>query len=110
VLIDTSPSMTEDALAPSVRLAEKIQSEAFGPVVIVGCSHPGVKNILQRVHTHHGTPHALIGGLHDFDDFELLDSLERVLPCHCTTKKAEILAAYPRQAQICAAGTHLTFG
>jgi len=41
-----------------------------GLVVIVGCSHPGVGKILKVVKTF-GEPYALIGGLHDFEEFNL---------------------------------------
>lgn len=80
-----------------------------GPVVVVGCAHPGVEKILKRVRAHQGVARALIGGLHDLDDLSLLDSLQMVVPCHCTEKKAEILAAYPDSSRGCAAGTHLAF-
>lgn len=80
-----------------------------GPVVVVGCAHPGVEKILKRVRAHQGAPRALIGGLHDFADLDLLGSLEMVVPCHCTEKKQEILASFPESSRACAAGTHLAF-
>ncbi len=65
-----------------------------GVAVIVGCSHPGVGTILkaaQRV----GEPFALIGGLHGFNDFSLIENLEMVCACHCTSYKEEIKSRYP---------------
>ncbi len=47
-----------------------------GLVVVVGCSHSGVGNILQSARDI-GTPIALIGGLHDFDEYDVLK--DRVL-------------------------------
>ena len=67
---------------------------AKGLAVIVGCSHPGVRAIL-RAASLHGVPRALIGGLHGFRDFELLDDLELVCPTHCTQHKSAIESLHP---------------
>ena len=67
-----------------------------GLVVIVGCSHPGVKNILKAA-SQFGKTHALIGGLHGFSDFDLLSDLEFVCPTHCTQFKSEIKSLYPEK-------------
>jgi len=65
-----------------------------GLLVIVGCSHPGVGNILKAV-TQFGEPYALIGGLHGFEDFELIRDLQLVCPTHCTQHIPEIESLYP---------------
>lgn len=65
-----------------------------GLVVIVGCSHPGIKNILNAA-SQYGRTYALIGGLHGFDDFDLIRNLEMVCPTHCTQHIAEIKSLYP---------------
>ncbi|UCE24222.1 MAG: MBL fold metallo-hydrolase [Candidatus Zixiibacteriota bacterium] len=70
-----------------------IQTEK-GLVVVAGCSHPGVGNILDAVKTV-GTPYALIGGLHGFDDFDVLKDLSVICPTHCTQHIAEIESLYP---------------
>lgn len=67
-----------------------------GLVVIVGCSHPGVKNILKAA-SQFGKTHALIGGLHGFSDFDLLRNLEFICPTHCTQFKSEIKSLYPEK-------------
>ena len=67
-----------------------------GLVVIVGCSHPGVKNILKAA-SQFGKIHALIGGLHGFSDFDLLRDLEFICPTHCTQFKSEIKSLYPEK-------------
>ena len=67
-----------------------------GLVVIVGCSHPGVKNILKAA-SQFGKTHALIGGLHGFSDFDLLRDLEFICPTHCTQFKSEIKSLYPEK-------------
>jgi len=64
-----------------------------GLVVIVGCSHPGVKNILKAA-SDFGDPKVLIGGLHGFRDFDLVKDLEFICPTHCTQFKSEIRSLY----------------
>ena len=65
-------------------------------VVIVGCSHPGVKDILD-VASQFGKPYAIIGGLHGFNEFDLLKNLELVCPTHCTQFKVEMKSLYPKK-------------
>lgn len=63
-------------------------------VVVAGCSHPGVENILAAAATI-GKVTALIGGLHGFDNFDALAGLDMVCPTHCTQHIPEILRRYP---------------
>ncbi len=65
-----------------------------GLVVIAGCSHPGVRNIL-NVSAKFGKVSALIGGLHGFDEFEVIKDLDLVCPTHCTQHKQRIRQIYP---------------
>lgn len=64
-----------------------------GLVVIAGCSHPGVGNILRSANNF-GTPIALIGGLHGFNEFNLLEDLELICATHCTQHKERIKELY----------------
>jgi 7,8-dihydropterin-6-yl-methyl-4-(beta-D-ribofuranosyl)aminobenzene 5'-phosphate synthase len=65
-----------------------------GVVVVVGCSHSGVGNILKAA-SQFGTVRALIGGLHGFSDFDVLEGLELICATHCTRYKLEIESLYP---------------
>ena len=67
-----------------------------GLVVIVGCSHPGVGSILKAA-TQFGTPYILIGGLHGFKEFELVEELQLICPTHCTQHIREIQSLYPNK-------------
>jgi len=67
-----------------------------GLVVIAGCSHPGVKNILNAA-SRFGKPYALIGGLHGFNEFDLVEDLELICATHCTQFKSEIKSRYPEK-------------
>jgi 7,8-dihydropterin-6-yl-methyl-4-(beta-D-ribofuranosyl)aminobenzene 5'-phosphate synthase len=71
-----------------------IIKEPDGVTVITGCSHPGVREILNAA-SDIGKVTTLIGGLHGFDDFELLDPLETVCPTHCTRFIQDIKERYP---------------
>ena len=70
-----------------IKSAEKV-------VVIVGCSHPGVGEILEAA-SKFGKVNVLIGGLHGFDDFYLINHLDYICPTHCTRFIREIKALYP---------------
>ena len=64
-----------------------------GTVIIAGCSHPGVEKIM-NVASEFGKPYALIGGLHDFDNFDVVKGLKYICPTHCTKHKDKIKKLY----------------
>jgi len=66
----------------------------MGQVVIAGCSHPGVRMILEAASIH-GKIHALIGGLHGFNEFKRLKGIPVICATHCTQFKTEIKSMYP---------------
>ena len=68
--------------------------EKDGVVVVTGCSHPGVQAILSAASTF-GNVTAIVGGLHGFDDFGLLENLETVCPTHCTRHIEKIESLFP---------------
>mgnify|MGYP000223934204 CR=1 FL=1 len=67
-----------------------------GLVVIAGCSHPGVRNILNSARQL-GRIIALIGGLHGFSDFDLIKDLDLICATHCTQYKDRIKNLYPEK-------------
>jgi 7,8-dihydropterin-6-yl-methyl-4-(beta-D-ribofuranosyl)aminobenzene 5'-phosphate synthase len=79
-----------------------------GMVAVTGCSHPGVGGILEAA-SYYGKVYGLIGGLHDFRDFSLLDSLSLICPCHCSQYKSELRSLFPEQYISCGAGLELEF-
>jgi 7,8-dihydropterin-6-yl-methyl-4-(beta-D-ribofuranosyl)aminobenzene 5'-phosphate synthase len=74
-----------------------------GLVVVSGCAHPGVENILKAA-ARFGRVTALVGGLHGFREFELLRDLTLICPCHCTQRIAEIRQRYPETSVAGGAG------
>jgi 7,8-dihydropterin-6-yl-methyl-4-(beta-D-ribofuranosyl)aminobenzene 5'-phosphate synthase len=67
-----------------------------GLVLILGCSHPKMENILKAA-SQFGKVYAIIGGLHGFNEFELFKDLEVICPTHCTQHIAEIKSLYPEK-------------
>ena len=67
-----------------------------GIVLIVGCSHPYMGNILDAAKKF-GKIYAIIGGMHGFSDFELFQDLEIICPTHCAQHKAELKKLYPQK-------------
>jgi 7,8-dihydropterin-6-yl-methyl-4-(beta-D-ribofuranosyl)aminobenzene 5'-phosphate synthase len=74
-----------------------------GLLVLVGCSHPGVGNILDAA-SRFGQVYGIIGGFHGFDDFKRLEGLPFICPCHCTAHKAEVKRLFAAQCMDCSAG------
>ncbi|MCK4332493.1 MAG: MBL fold metallo-hydrolase [Thermoplasmatales archaeon] len=65
-----------------------------GWYVVVGCSHPGVEKILDAARRY-GNIVGLIGGLHGFNNFVLLEGLGLVCASHCTQHKKRINELFP---------------
>jgi len=63
-------------------------------VLVVGCSHPEMKIILEAA-SQFGKIYAIVGGLHGFDKYELFKNLDVICPTHCTRHMAEIKTLYP---------------
>jgi 7,8-dihydropterin-6-yl-methyl-4-(beta-D-ribofuranosyl)aminobenzene 5'-phosphate synthase len=75
-------------------------------VVVVGCSHPGVGRILEAA-SGFGRVNTLVGGLHGFNDFPLIETLDGVCPTHCTQHITEIKQRFPEKYLAGGAGTVL---
>ena len=88
-------------------IAVAIETEK-GIVVVCGCSHPGLDTIIDTI-AKRGKIYAILGGFHGFDKLEKLQEVELVIPCHCTKKKKEILAKYPKNSKECYSGLVLAF-
>ena len=67
-----------------------------GIILIVGCSHPYMGNILTATRKF-GKIYGIVGGMHGFSEFELFQDLELICPTHCTQYKAELKKLYPKK-------------
>lgn len=68
-----------------------------GLVIVVGCSHPGLDRILKTA-GQFGEVYAVIGGLHYFKEYELLNDIKLICPTHCTKYSMEIMDRYPEKS------------
>lgn len=64
-----------------------------GNIVIVGCAHPGLENIIEKTRQL-GKIYGVIGGFHGFSKLEKLEGIELIAPCHCTQYIQEIKEKY----------------
>lgn len=80
-----------------------------GLVVLVGCSHPGVRNILSAA-SKFGKVWVVVGGMHGFNDYEVLDNLGLIIPSHCTVNKKKIAELFPETYVEGKAGLEITLG
>ena len=60
-----------------------------GLVIIAGCSHPGVEEII-AASRRFGDIYGIVGGFHGFDKYEALKDINLIVPTHCTQHKHEI--------------------
>ena len=74
-----------------------------GIFLVVGCSHPGVGDIIDAA-SRYGKVTGVVGGFHEFRDFDRLQGLSMICPCHCTQHTAEIKRLFPEQCLECGAG------
>ena len=74
-----------------------------GRYVLVGCSHPGVEKIIDAA-KQYGNIVGLVGGLHGFNNFSVLEELDLVCPCHCTVHKRKIRELFPETSVDCGVG------
>jgi len=64
-----------------------------GIVVITGCAHSGIKKILNSANKL-GKVYGLLGGFHDFEEYNLLKDISLIIPTHCTKNKKKILTLF----------------
>lgn len=94
---------TTGGLGTHIREQSLIYLDGRGAFVITGCAHPGVNDIMNAA-SRFGKIYGVIGGLHGFSDFSILEGVELISPCHCTSYKRKLARAFPKQYLECGAG------
>jgi len=79
----------------SIKEQSLIISTVKGLVVVTGCAHSGINKILNSANKL-GEIYALLGGFHDFDEYNLLKNVSLIIPTHCTKNKKKILTLFPK--------------
>jgi len=77
-------------------------------ILLVGCCHPGLKEIL-NVFSNRVKIEAIIGGLHNTRVFSPLDSLEFIGACHCTKYDDILRVKYPEKYRKIKVGEEILF-
>jgi 7,8-dihydropterin-6-yl-methyl-4-(beta-D-ribofuranosyl)aminobenzene 5'-phosphate synthase len=85
---------TTGELGKGIKEQALVLKTSKGLVVVVGCSHPGVRNIFS-VASKFGKIWGVVGGMHGFDDYALLEGLDLIVPTHCTANKRKIAELFP---------------
>lgn len=67
-----------------------------GLIVVTGCAHPGIREIL-NVASKYGKVFGLIGGFHGFKEFHLIRDISFIVPCHCTRYKKDLAKLFPQK-------------
>ncbi|KQC07334.1 MAG: MBL fold metallo-hydrolase [Candidatus Cloacimonas sp. SDB] len=102
------PTQIYENIFTTGELGKREQSLAIrtdkGLVIIIGCGHPGIANIIRSLEefgriadslTSFGKVYAIVGGLHGFSEFNVLENIEKVCPTHCTKYIDKIRQLYP---------------
>ncbi len=85
---------TTGELGKGIKEQSLVVETSKGLVVIVGCSHPGVRNIFSAA-SKFGRIWGVVGGMHGFKDYKVLDDLGLIVPTHCTVNKRKIAELFP---------------
>ncbi len=88
-------SVITDKTKILIREQSLIISSIKGLIVITGCAHSGIDKILSSANKL-GKIYALLGGFHDFEEYNLLKDILVIVPTHCTKNKKKILGLFPR--------------
>jgi len=91
------------ALGTFIKEQSLVVNTEKGNVVVTGCAHPGLENIIEKS-KELGKIYGVVGGFHGFSKTEKLQGIELIAPCHCTQYKQEIKQRYPAQFREVKAG------
>ncbi len=97
---------TTGELGLSIKEQSLVLDTRIGDMILTGCAHPGLEAIMDAARIF-GDIGGVMGGFHGFDNLELLKGLKKIVPCHCTVHKTEIMETYPEVAVKCAAGKEM---
>jgi len=92
------------ALGTFIKEQSLIVNAGKGNVVITGCAHPGLENIIEKSREF-GEIYGVVGGFHGFSKLEELKGIKLIAPCHCTEYSQEIRTMYPGEFRGIKAGS-----
>ncbi|KAA0002518.1 MAG: MBL fold metallo-hydrolase [Thermoplasmata archaeon] len=74
-----------------------------GNVVLTGCAHPGLDEIVKKAREF-GEIYAVIGGFHAFSDMTSIADIPLIVPCHCSCYKKKMKKFFRERCIECGAG------
>lgn len=98
---------TTGELNGKVKEQSLILNTKKGNVILTGCAHPGVPNIINKL-KEFGDLYALIGGFHD-SKIHTLKNIPCIIPCHCTKKLETIKKEMQEFYKDCYVGSSFKF-
>ena len=98
------PSTSNTYLTGFVKEQSLVVNTKKGNIVITGCAHPGLENIIDKAKELGGI-YSIVGGFHGFSKLEKLKGIELIAPCHCTQYKQKIKEKYPANYKEIKAGS-----
>jgi len=107
--IDISPGvMSTGVMGSGIEEQSLVVSGRRDRILVTGCAHPGLENILEAVSSFSEIT-GVVGGFHSFSRIDALSGMRVIVPCHCTTHKEKIRLRYPDSVTECAVGISVTF-
>ncbi len=119
ITVNSPSEILEDAVTTGVMKGMGVNEHSLvvrlnnhGLVVIVGCSHPGIDNIVRRVHEMFGDVYLVIGGFHGPSRHQIDVTAEYsryICPAHCSGGDARnyVRVRYPGKYCEIKTGTRL---
>lgn len=98
---------TTGELGDEIKEQSLIIETGKGKVILTGCAHPGLENILEELGDIEDI-HAVVGGFHD-SNVDILNGISVIIPCHCSEKIDEIKRNNPESFIECKIGSVLEF-
>ncbi len=107
--IEISPgAMSTGVMGSAIEEQSLVASGQRDQILVTGCAHPGLENILEAVSSFSQIT-GVVGGFHSFSRIDALSGMRVIVPCHCTTHKDRIRLQHPDSVTECAVGVSVTF-
>ena len=94
---------TTGEMGTSIKEQSLVIETRKGNVVLTGCAHPGLYNIITKARDF-GEIYAIVGGFHGFNDMQSIANIPLVAPCHCSRYKQQMKNVFGKRYIGCGAG------